>query len=370
MKRELPRIVSIDALRGADMLLLAGGAAALKGFAPWLGGRVLTEQLTHASWAEPLTCWDMVMPLFIFIVGASMPFAFAKYRKNAEISKGKLLWRVVRRCALLFLLGMLVQGNLASADTARMSLFCNTLQAIAAGYFISAVCLMLGGIRTQIFTCVSCLALYWAALRFVPYGGHAGGSFLPNDNLAIWIDHRLQGHWQDGTPYSWILTSLSFGALTLMGTLAGQVMRRYTAGWKAALLMASCGVGCLIAGKLLALDTPIIKHIYTTSMTLWSGGWCFLLMSMFHVVFDKIPSVARLAFPLQVFGSNAILAYLLTQTPGLQGMSLWQSLCTPLFSGVARLAGSASEGVFSLLSLALLYVLLHYLYRHKAFLRV
>ena len=71
------RITSIDALRGADMLLLAGGAAVLKALAPWCGGDWLRQQLTHAEWGESLTCWDMVMPLFIFIVGASIPFAFA-----------------------------------------------------------------------------------------------------------------------------------------------------------------------------------------------------------------------------------------------------------------------------------------------------
>lgn len=360
--------MSIDALRGADMLLLAGGGALLSAISPLLrGGEWLRHQLTHANWAERLTCWDMVMPLFIFIVGASMPYAFAKYRQQG---RARTLWRVVRRCALLFLLGMLVQGNLASAEPGRMSLFCNTLQAIAEGYLIAALCHMFGGWRTQLITCIGCIAVYWAALRFVPYAGSPAGLFEPGDNLAIWIDHRLQGRWQDGTPYSWILTSLSFGALTLMGSLAGELIRHYPSGWRAAVGLLGAGLVCMLAGQLLAIDTPIIKHIYTGSMVLWSGGICLALLAVFHLVFDHLPGMERAAMPLRVVGCNAMLAYLLTQTPGLHGHSLWQSICRPLFCGVAAHAGAAAAAVAEGLSLALLWLLLYFLYRHKAFLRV
>lgn len=365
-KNSTARVVSIDALRGADMALLAGGGALLRSLAPWCGGGALSHQLTHAEWGEPLTCWDMVMPLFIFIVGASMPFAFAKYRAQG---RARTFWRVARRCLLLFLLGMLVQGNLATAVPERMSLFCNTLQAIAEGYLIAALCLMFGGVRTQALTCVACLLAYWAALRFIPYGDSPAGLFLPADNLAIWLDHRLQGRWQDGTPYSWCLTALSFGALTLMGSLAGSALRCLR-GARALWALLGAGCGCLLAGWLLAFDTPIIKHIFTSSAVLWCGGWCFLLLALFHLVFDYRPALAAAAVPLRIVGCNAMLAYLLTQTPGLQGLSLWQSLCYPLFGGLASRAGAAATPVLEALSLAALWALLYFLYKHKALLRV
>ena len=366
------RIISIDALRGADMLLLAGGAAVLRELTLRCSSETaaapILHQLTHAAWGEPLTCWDMVMPLFLFIVGASMPFAFAKYREQLPL--GRILWRVGRRCVLLFVLGMLVQGHLATAVPERMSLWCNTLQAIAAGYLIAALFLLWGSVRAQLIACGSCLLLYWAALRFIPYAESPAGLFLPNDNLAIWIDRTLQGHWQDGTPYSWILTSLSFAALTLMGVLAGHLLRRREWGRRTVLPLLGASALCLVGGQLLALDTPIIKHIYTTSMVLWSGGWCLALLALFHLLFDLTPRLAPLAYPLRIFGSNAILAYLLTQTPGLHGLTLWQSLCYPLLGGLSAHAGTAAPLVHQTLSLALLYLLLHYLYQHKALLRI
>lgn len=368
------RIVSIDALRGLDMLLLCGGAPLLyHALALMGGGKVSAEvaaQFRHAEWGGAFTCWDMVMPLFIFIVGASMPFAFAKYRQygGARWWIGTL-WRVLRRVVLLFVLGMLVQGHLASANPERMHLFCNTLQAIAAGYLIAAITMMCFRIRGQIITCIVLMAAYWAALRFIPYDGNPGGLFRPDNNLAIYIDKALQGSWQDGTPYTWILTSLSFGALTLMGVWAGQCIREWGYSLKGFLLLGMGGAVCLGAALLLELDTPIIKHLFTTSMVLWSGGWCLLLMAGFHLIFDKVPCMQHLAMPLRVFGCNAILAYLLTNIPGGHG-SLWNSIASPLFAPLCAQAGNAAPFLYHLAALLLLWLFLFFLYRHRAFLKI
>lgn len=357
------------------MLMLCGGAVALQQGLLWgLDGEVsadLLRQFGHAEWGEALTCWDMVMPLFIFITGASIPFAFAKYReKGGERWRLHTAWRVLRRVVLLFVLGMLIQGHLASADPERMSLFCNTLQAIAEGYLIAAIVVMFFGLRGQIVTCLSCMIAYWALLRFVPYDGQPAGLFLPDNNLAIYIDHQLEGDWQDGTPYSWILTAFSFGAFTLMGSISGQLIRERR-GWSAVTILAASGLACLAGGWALSADTPIIKHIYTTSAVLWSGGWCLLLMALFHLIFDCCGQrVQKLAMPLQVFGCNALLAYMLIEIHGPDGRALWWGVANPLVYGLAEQSGQAAAFVHALLSLLLLWLFLYFLYRNRAFLRV
>lgn len=366
------RITGIDALRGLDMLLLCGGASVLQLLLEYTGGAPdwLMQQFRHAEWGGAFTCWDLVMPLFIFITGASMPFAFAKYRE-----KGGPRWRlcttrrVLRRVALLFVLGMLVQGNLASAIPAQMNLFCNTLQAIAEGYLIAAAVLMFCNLRGQIGICLACLISYWALLRFVPYAGNPGGLFLPDNNLASYIDRLLQGAWHDGTPYSWILTSLSFGALTLMGSICGSLIRARR-GLRTVGLMSLVGLSCLLAALLLEADTPLIKHIYTTTAVLWSGGWCVLLLALFHLLFDCCGSrLTAMAFPLQVIGCNALLAYLLTEIHGPSGRSIWQSAVHPLIYGIAEQCGSSAALAHAALSLLLLWHTLFFLYQHKAFLK-
>jgi predicted acyltransferase len=358
------RIQSIDALRGLDMVLLSGGAAVLwqlcrlvwgNDVPSWLG-----RQFVHAEWGCGFTCWDLVMPLFLFITGCSMPFAFARYREQGRV---ETMWRVLRRVVLLFVLGMVVQGNLCSGEPAQMSLFCNTLQAIACGYLISALVLLCWGWRGQLVCCVVLLGIYWALLRFVPYGDQPAGLFQPRNNLAYFIDCTLQGRWQDGTPYTWILTSLNFGALTLMGTLAGGVLSRLK-GLRACLLLAGAGVLCLGAALLLELDTPLIKHLFTSTMVLWSGGWCLLLLAVFHLVFDLLPATGWLAFPLRVVGCNALLAYLLTNTPGVGGRSIWGNVAYSLF----RWADNPL--LYECLSYGTLWLMLYWLYRYRAYLRV
>ncbi len=373
---EQKRMLSIDALRGFDMLLLTGGAAILAGLLELLGGGSmpgwLAAQFCHADWGQAFTCWDLVMPLFLFIVGASMPFAFAGYESRGGARwRWRAAWRVLRRVALFFLLGMLVQGRLASADPQQMSLFCNTLQAIAAGYLLAVPFLMWGGVRSQLVACLACMLMYWAALRFVPYGGHEGGRFLPHDNLAIYLDHLLQGRWQDGTPYTWILTSLSFGAMTLMGVLGGQALR-LVGGWRSVALLAVSGLLCLGAALLLELDTPLIKHLFTTTMVLWSGGWCLLLLALFHLLLDVVGGrwLEALALPLRVIGSNAMLAYLLAECPGVGGHNLWWGIAYPLFGGLASRCAEHGPLVFAVLSYALFWLVLYWLYRHRALLRV
>lgn len=370
------RILSIDALRGLDMLILCGGATVLSLWLEYSAGDTtpawLMQQFNHTEWGGDFTCWDMVMPLFIFITGASMPFAFAKYReKGGEHWRWGTTWRVTRRVALLFILGMLVQGGLASAVPQRMSLFCNTLQAIAEGYLITAIVLMFcTKLRGQIITAATCMVVYWALLRFVPYQGQPGGLFMPDNNLAIYIDHYLEGRLQDGTPYSWILTALSFGALTLMGSICGSLIREKQ-GQATVIKISAAGVACLAAACLLEYDTPLIKHIFTTTAVLWSGGWCMLLLALFHLVFDCCGAfTAKCAYPLQVFGCNALLAYLLIEIHGPHGHNLWWGIAHPLFYGISARCEEAAALVHAGLSLALLWLFLCFLYRHKAFLRV
>ncbi len=371
------RIVGIDALRGLDMLLLTGGAGLLAGLLDIVSGGQMppawAAQFRHADWGQAFTCWDLVMPLFLFIVGASMPFAFAGYHaRGGERWRLAAGWRVIRRVCLLFVLGMLVQGNLASAQPEHMSLFCNTLQAIAMGYLIAAPFLMWGGTRTQFVGCLACMLLYWAALRFVPYGGHEGGRFLPHDNLALYLDHLFQGRWQDGTPYTWILTSLSFGAMTLMGVLGGQALRLMQ-GLRSVLALSLAGLVSLGSALLLELDTPLIKHLFTTTMVLWSGGLCLLLLAVFHLLIDVIGGRwhSDLAFKIRLNGCNAMLAYLLAECRGMGGHSLWWGIAHPLLGGLAGvLAAEHRELAFDALSYSLFWLMLYWLYRNRAFLRV
>lgn len=179
----------------------------------------------------------------------------------------------------------------------------------------------------------------------------------------------------DGVP-EWLMQQFRHaewgGALTLMGCMGGEAIGRLR-GLRAVLWLAGGGLLCLAVAVALEADTPLIKHIYTTTCVLWSGGWCLLLLAGFHLLFDCGGSVAvRLAYPLRVVGCNALFAYLLTEVHGPHGHSLWWGVAHPLVYGLAALAepAGAAAVVHAGLSLLLLWLLLWFLYRHRAFLRV
>ena len=106
-----PRLRSVDALRGFDMLWIVGGASMVKGLGKMDENPVtvfLTTQLTHVSW-EGFHFYDLIFPLFLFILGISIVFSLDK--ALAKGGRVAVLGRVFRRALLLFALGVFYYGG-------------------------------------------------------------------------------------------------------------------------------------------------------------------------------------------------------------------------------------------------------------------
>jgi predicted acyltransferase len=122
------RAMSVDALRGFDMFWIIGGEAILKSLdkifnSPSTG--FIVTQLNHVKW-EGFRFYDLIMPLFLFIVGVSMPFSYRR-RLQANPSKKRLWPHIIRRVIILWILGMAVQGNLLDWKWADIKFYSNTL---------------------------------------------------------------------------------------------------------------------------------------------------------------------------------------------------------------------------------------------------
>ena len=89
------RLASLDILRGLDLFLLLAAGPVLHAFLnanpspAWDGVR---HQLSHVSW-EGFVLWDIIMPLFMFMSGATIPFSMAKYQ---DFRPGKELSNVLK----------------------------------------------------------------------------------------------------------------------------------------------------------------------------------------------------------------------------------------------------------------------------------
>lgn len=133
------RIESLDALRGLDLFFLVAFGPFARTLIkaadlPCLDG--LYKQLSHVQW-EGFAVWDLIMPLFLFMSGITIPFAFSRMKQERD--KRALTRRLTKRVLLLWIFGMIVQGNLLGLDPDHIYFYTNTLQTIAVGYLASAL---------------------------------------------------------------------------------------------------------------------------------------------------------------------------------------------------------------------------------------
>jgi heparan-alpha-glucosaminide N-acetyltransferase len=112
---------------------------------------------------------------------------------------------------------------------------------------------------------------------------------------------------------------------------------------------------------------PIVKRIWTSSWTLFSGGICFLFLAAFSWIID-VKQWRGWAFPLVVVGTNSIAAYLIAH---LWENFLARNLTTNLGEKTFLILGPGLQPLLLGASILLLYWLfLFWMYRRKIFLRI
>jgi predicted acyltransferase len=86
------RLVCVDALRGFDMLWIIGGSEVLITLANATGFKFLSNMSVHFdhSWGQ-FHFYDLIMPLFLFIVGVVMPVSFKKRLARGETKKNYIV---------------------------------------------------------------------------------------------------------------------------------------------------------------------------------------------------------------------------------------------------------------------------------------
>lgn len=372
------RLMSLDVLRGLDLFFLVGLESVMHPLASAIdteGFHDFMWNFSHVEW-EGFSPWDLVMPLFLFMSGVSIPFAMSNYRKGAD--KSGLCQRLLKRVALLWIFGMICQGNLRGLDPDRIYLYSNTLQTIAVGYLFTVIFYLFTSWRTQAGIAVLLLLGYWGAMKWVTVDGFGGGNYTPDLNLAEWIDRTVLGRFRDGASvedgvvqfapwyrYTWILSSLNFIVTVMTGCFAGQILRNVSfKPNQKALLLAVAGAVLVAAGWLWNIEFPVIKKLWTSSMVLVSSGYCFLLMAVSYYIVD-VKGLRRGTEWLRVYGMNSIMAYMLAQCIN------FRSVAHSLFHGVEQYIGPAWYQVLMAASCSIIiYIILWRMYKLRIFLRV
>lgn len=359
------RVLSIDALRGFDMIwLMQDGTGWVMAIAAALHlpfRSVLAHQLDHTPWVG-FTCWDFIAPLFLFIVGLSLPYAIS--RRLAQGERRDVLFRhIAKRTVVLMLLGLVYNGILQLNFTDFR--YTGVLQRIGLSYFFAAVITLSCRIRTQAVWTAILLLGYWAMMALIPVPGVGHGVYTQAGNLEGYLDRLfLPGKfccYVYGDNEGYLSTIPSIATVTL-GVLCGHLIRSSLTSSRKLQVLVGGGIVSLAGGLLWGTTFPIITRLWTSSYVLYSNGWAMLLFALFYWIID-VRGYRKWAFPLVVIGMNAITIYLL------QNLFDFSQFSNIFVGGLANHAGHyrilvTGSGVF-----LAEWLLLYFLYRQKIFLK-
>lgn len=302
------RLYSLDVLRGLDMILLVVVGPLIRAANQvYHFSSAFMRQFNH-GW-EGFTLWDIIMPLFIFMCGAAIPFALG--RRLVDGRAGIAFWKhVLIRVAMLWILGMVIGGNLLTLNVAKFNPYSNTLEAIAAGYLI-AVCVML--VRSKVARIAASVAfafLYTLLLAF-------GGDYTEYGNFAFKTDFAIlkvllpaNSQWlANPSYYTWFSTSLMFAAMTLAGFHATEILRGSGGKRQKAMRLFIYGVALEAVGWGVSPWIPVIKPIFTLSFTAQAMGWCVISLAVLYVLTDILMLRKGLGVVV-LFGQCALTAYI------------------------------------------------------------
>ncbi len=360
------RVVSVDALRGFDMFWIMGGDLVFKGLDNIFHGRIsgfLKVQMDHVDWFG-FHFYDIIMPLFLFLVGVSMVYSYRK--RLATATSDRPIWKhTIQRVLILWILGMVVQGNLLTYDIDKIHFYTNTLQAIAAGYLIATVFVLYLPVTFQILATVGLLAVYWAIIALIPVGESTLGAYDPEGNVAMFVEKTVMGRFIGWGSYTWIVSTLNFGATVMLGVFSGYMMQarvhRYRKFWNFLIYG-----GILVAlGLIIDQWHPIIKKIWTSSFVLFSGGICVLMLGIFYLIID-VWGLRKGIRWLIILGSNAIFGYVAWHLFG----NNFVGMAEVLLKGFNQWIATWFDTIRYFGGFMIIYLIMWYMYRNKTFIKI
>jgi predicted acyltransferase len=361
-----PRLLSLDALRGFDMLWIIGGAAFFQTLAKvtgWGWAGVLAAQLEHAEW-QGFHFYDLIFPLFMFISGVAIPYSLLAKAESGSAKRG-IYVKVVRRALLLVFLGF-VYNHLLDLDFGNQR-YASVLGQIGLAYLFAAlIMLKVRSLKGRLAALAAILGGYAAVQLLVPVPGIGAGVLTPEGTINGYIDRLLlPGRLYDKIfDPEGILCIISATSVTLMGGLAGTLLRREKwSGARKALVLAGTGIGLVAMGFVVGTSYLIIKKAWTATFDIYAAGWSFLLLAFFYIVVD-VWRIRKWSFFFRVIGMNSITIYLGSRIIDFEATSKF------LFGGLARLSGAAGSLVIVAGIIALEWLALYFLYKQRIFLKV
>ncbi len=364
------RLKSLDALRGADMLMISGGGAFIHlmyGKTDWNWLNTLAHNMEHPGWLEPITFYDFIFPLFLFISGISLSYSI-----NSQLKKGMdnihIYKKAFKRMIILMILGIIYKNSPINIFDPAHIRYSSVLGRIGMATFFTTILYLNFSWRKRLYWVGGILLAYYAAMFLIPVPGYGPGNMTMEGNLAGWIDRaimpgRLINHIYDENA---LATSLPAFTLTILGAWAGDILRNEQKSpmGKTGLLL-EIGIALIVLGLIWGLHFPIMKKMWTSSFILVTGGASFMAMGIFYWLID-VKNYTKWSFFFKVIGMNSLVIYYVYHFVD------FRYTAHKLFSGFySSFIGQDWVKIIDTFgAMILVWLFLYFLYKNKLFLKV
>jgi len=362
------RLESLDILRG-----LVVAAMLMVNFSLGAGDYLhfhVASPLLHSAWAG-FTVADAVFPVFLFIVGVSIAAGFPSAADGA--SRRRVLGRTARLLLLGFLLSNVTWLWMHDWSLEQGLRVFGVLQRIALCYCAASLLYRSIALRSILSLALLVLLLYWPLTLIAIPDGSSTNLAARGMNFVSWFDRALLGPHRfvegpAGYDSEGLLSTLPAIAECLLGVVAGRWFIERVADRTSVAGFALAGI--LIAGLGAAWGRcfPVVKDLWTSSFVLLSTGTSMAVLAVIQLLMERGWFPRWLARFLQVFGRNAILAYVI-YLPGLIVIALpptraaYRTLAAHISAAAASLALAAAY-------MLLIWVPLAILHRRGRYLRI
>ncbi len=356
------RLESLDALRGFDMFLLVGFGAMLCALPELSANAVFIQieaQCHHPPW-HGFRLWDLIFPLFIFLVGVSMPFSFEK-RLQAPGGKWALYRHIVVRTAVLAVLGLVYWGTPGGAHPTLG--YYSVLYRIGIAYLFASIIVLNLRPTGQAVLAIGLLLAYGLVTRFVPVPGHGAGDFTEAGCLQTYLGEVVATALSPKFRYVFSITLIPSIATAVFGALTGHWLRSQRGPNAKTIGLLAVGALFVSAGLVLNEWIPINKRMGSVSFSLLVSGLSMLLLALFYWMID-VRGYRGWAFFFVVVGMNSITIYL--------GSRLidFNQIAGVFIGGFVNSLGAPSALVTATTVAAIKWLFLYYLYVQRAFLKI
>ena len=360
------RLMSLDALRGFDMLFIMGLSSLIVAICKFFPESELMSdlalQMKHVKW-DGLTQHDTIFPLFLFVAGISFPFSLAKQRASGKSSR-EIHYKIIKRGIVLVLLGFVYNG-IFKLDFENMR-YASVLARIGLAWMFAA--LLFVNIKTGVNIFISGVILvgYWLLLWLVP---DSATPFSMEDNLVGTVDRAiLPGRlvYKIFDPEG-ILSTLPAIVTAILGMFTGQFIQlsnKYFSDNKKVIYMLVAGVVLLAIGYLWSIVFPINKSLWSSSFVCVVAGYSLIAFAIFYYIID-VKGYLKWSFFFRIVGLNSITIYLAQRIVGFNQISKF------FLGGVIELSSKEVGALIGEIGyIAVCWLFLYFLYRQKIFLKV